>query len=104
MANGVGDRDKVPFDFPELLAAIAPRAIFINAPLNDANFEVSGVKDSLAAAEPIYELHGARDNLRAIYPSVAHDFPPDAREQAYQFLDRHLLHTPRATDARPQRQ
>src|SRR5690606_23538160 len=38
------DPDQVPFDFYEVLAAIAPRAIFVNAPLSDSNFEVTGVK------------------------------------------------------------
>ena len=98
------DPDKVPFDFPELLATIAPRAVFVNAPLRDDNFEVSGVKDSVAAAEHVFKLLNATDNLKVIYPDAPHDFPPDAREQAYRFLDRHLLHTPRATNARPQRQ
>ena len=98
------DPNKVPFDFPDLLAAIAPRAIFVNAPLHDANFEVSGVKDSITAAEHIYKLFDATDDLKAIYPDAAHDFPPNAREQAYLFLDRHLLQEPRATNARPQRQ
>lgn len=98
------DPDEVPFDFPELLAAIAPRAVFINAPLRDDNFEVSGVKDSVAAAESVYKLFNAAEKLKVIYPEAAHDFPPEAREQAYRFLDRHLLHAPRATDAQPQRQ
>ncbi|MCI0628937.1 MAG: hypothetical protein L0387_46040, partial [Acidobacteria bacterium] len=36
--------DKMPFDFPEVLAAIAPRAVYVSAPLGDSNFEVSGVR------------------------------------------------------------
>jgi dienelactone hydrolase len=79
--------DRVPFDFPEVLAAIAPRAVFVVAPEKDDNFEVSGVRDSIAAAEPIYKLLGAADNLRAIYPDCGHDFPDESREQAYAFLD-----------------
>jgi dienelactone hydrolase len=84
------DPKKMPFDFPEILGAIAPRAVFINAPINDSNFEVSGVKDCVAAAEPIYRLLGGADNLVAIYPDAGHDFPDDARQQAYRFIDRHL--------------
>jgi hypothetical protein len=59
---------KVPFDFTEVLAALAPRPVFANAPLHDApDFEVSGVKDCFTAARPVY-----REVL------------------AYAFLDRHL--------------
>lgn len=84
------DPDRVPFDFPELLAALAPRAFFTNSPLRDSNFEVSGVRDCIAAAQPVFDLHGVPQNLVAIYPDAEHDFPDDARRQAYEFLDRQL--------------
>jgi len=82
--------DKMPFDFTEILASLAPRAVFINAPVHDENFEVSGVKDCVAAAMPAYALFNKPDNLAAIYPDCAHDFPPEAREAAYNFIDTHL--------------
>jgi hypothetical protein len=81
---------KVPFDFPEVVAAFAPRAFLASSPLRDSNFEVSGVKDCIAAARPVYELFGAGDKLAANYPDCAHDFPPDVRKVAYDFLDRWL--------------
>lgn len=82
--------DQVPFDFPELIAALAPRAFLASSPVRDDNFEVSGVKDSIASAKPIYKLLGAEENLAANYPDSAHDFPEDARKIAYEFLDKHL--------------
>lgn len=81
---------KVPFDFPEVIAAFAPRAFLASSPLRDSNFEVSGVKDCIAAARPVYKLFGAGEKLAANYPDCAHDFPPEVRETAYQFLDRWL--------------
>jgi dienelactone hydrolase len=81
---------KVPFDFPEVVAAFAPRAFLASAPLRDSNFEVSGVKDCLAAARPVYELLGAGERLAANYPDCAHDFPPDVRRVAYEWLARWL--------------
>jgi len=84
------DPKKMPFDFPEVLGALAPHGVFINAPLRDANFEVSGVKDCVSAALPVYELFGARENLIAIYPDAAHDFPEEARKAAYEFIDKQL--------------
>jgi predicted dienelactone hydrolase len=82
--------DEVPFDFPEIVAGLAPRAFLAVSPLHDANFEVSGVRESIAAAKPIYELLGAANALQAHYPDCAHDFPEDARKVAYDFLDQHL--------------
>lgn len=82
---------RVPFDFPEILAAIAPRAIFINAPKNDSNFEVSGVQDCVAAAQPVFEkIYHRADALIAEYPDAQHDFPPDTRQHAYAFLEKFL--------------
>jgi dienelactone hydrolase len=81
---------KVPFDFPEVVAALAPRAFLASAPLHDDNFEVSGVQDCVAAAMPVYQLLGAGDRLSANYPNCKHDFPPDVRQVAYDWLDRWL--------------
>jgi dienelactone hydrolase len=82
--------EKVPFDFPEVVAALAPRAFLASAPVGDHNFEVSGVKDCIAAARPVYELLGAREKLEANYPDCKHEFPPQARKVAYEWLDRWL--------------
>jgi dienelactone hydrolase len=82
--------EKMPFDFPEVVAALAPRAFLACAPVGDDNFEVSGVKDCIAAARPVYELLGASEKLAAFYPDCKHDFPPEARKGAYEWLDRWL--------------
>jgi dienelactone hydrolase len=87
------DPHKVPFDFPELVAAIAPRAFFTNSPIGDANFAVKGVRVCIDAATPVYELLGAPERLRAVYPDAEHDFPPREREAAYEFVGRALGHT-----------
>jgi hypothetical protein len=81
---------KIPFDFTEILGAIAPRALFINAPVHDSNFDISGVHDCVDAAKPVYELLNAGDKLIITTPDAPHDFPPEARNEAYLFLDREL--------------
>lgn len=86
------DLAKVPFDFPELIGALAPRGFFTNSPLHDANFEVEGVRVCIEAAKPVYELYGASDRLQAVHPEAEHDFPAEVRERAYRFLDRILIH------------
>jgi hypothetical protein len=84
------DLKKVPFDFPELIAALAPRGFFTNSPLHDANFEVAGVRACLDAAQPIYTIMGAADRLKAVFPDAQHAFPKEARSLAYKFLDTSL--------------
>ena len=83
--------DRMPFDFTEILGALAPRAVFINAPLHDSNFEVSGVDDCVRAAVPVYrDIYRKPQRLIVAHPDAQHDFPPEIREQAYRFLEKAL--------------
>ncbi|HVF10924.1 MAG TPA: prolyl oligopeptidase family serine peptidase, partial [Abditibacteriaceae bacterium] len=84
------DPQKMPFDFHEVVAALAPRPFFANAPVHDDNFDVSGVQDCMAAALPIYQLLEAGEKLKAIYPDCGHDFPDAPRAVAYAWVDRWL--------------
>ncbi|MEX2566069.1 MAG: alpha/beta fold hydrolase [Cyclobacteriaceae bacterium] len=81
---------KLPFDFPELIATLAPRAFFSNSPLNDSNFDVAGVKKGMAQAQEVFNLYGVPEHLQVRYPDAEHDFPTATRLEAYQFIDRHL--------------
>jgi pimeloyl-ACP methyl ester carboxylesterase len=87
------DLKRVPFDWPELIGALAPRPFFTNSPLHDDNFEVEGVRVCLEAAKPVYELLGAPDRIMAVHPDAAHSFPPTSREAAYAFIDNALKQT-----------
>jgi hypothetical protein len=80
----------IPFDFHEMIGALAPRPCFINAPLNDSNFKWKSVDAIVQAAGAVYQLHGKPGNLTVQHPDCPHDFPPEMREIAYQLFDRHL--------------
>jgi hypothetical protein len=79
-----------PFDFPQVLAAIAPRPIFVNAPLGDTNFKAASVDQVCAAAKPIFNLYDAADHLVVRHPDVGHLFPKEMREDAYEFIAKTL--------------
>ena len=85
-----GDPARMPFDFTDVIGALAPRAFFTNSPLEDANFDVFGVRDCIEAAGSVYDQMGVRDRLFAVHPDAGHDFPPKIRSQAYAFIDSHL--------------
>lgn len=84
------DPKRVPFDFDDVVLAISPRAFFAMSPLRDSNFEVSGVKDVMAKVRPVYEELGVADKLKAIHPDAGHDWPEEARREAYDFIDKWL--------------
>jgi dipeptidyl aminopeptidase/acylaminoacyl peptidase len=82
--------EKMPFDFTEVTAALAPRPFLAIAPTRDHNFDAEGVKDCISAARPVYELLEAGKALKALYPDGDHNFPDDSRKAAYEWLDRWL--------------
>ena len=87
LSNYRGTLDEIPFDFPELLGALAPRPFFVNAPLHDDNFQWRSVDRCAAAARPIYELLGGAGNLIIKHPDCDHNFPGQLREAAYKTID-----------------
>jgi acetyl esterase/lipase len=90
------DQQRIPFDFDEVIAALAPRAFFSNSPVNDGNFDVKGVKEGMANVAPVYTLLNAPQHLQVSYPVAGHDFPPAQRLEAYRLIDGELRHTPEA--------
>lgn len=84
----------IPFDFDEVIAAIAPRAVFISSPINDGNFDVQGVKKGFTNISPVYHFLDADSNLQFRYPVSEHDFPDEVRQEAYRFVDQLFNHVP----------
>ncbi|MCA9215439.1 MAG: acetylxylan esterase [Planctomycetales bacterium] len=83
MSDYRGRLEAIPFDFHELLAALAPRKVFLSAPLHDSNFRWKSVDRCVEAARPVYELLGANESLSVQYPDCDHNFPDDMRRLAY---------------------
>lgn len=77
----------IPFDFHELIGALAPRYCFISAPLHDSNFKCQSVDRVVTAAAQIYRLYGVSERLRVQHPDCDHDFPFQMRQAAYGLLD-----------------
>jgi hypothetical protein len=80
----------IPFDFHEMIGALAPRRCFISAPLGDTNFRWRSVEAVVRAARPVYELHGQSRHLQVEHPDCGHLFPREMREKAYRLFDESL--------------
>lgn len=85
-----GRPSEPPFDFHELVGALAPRPVFINAPLGDTNFKWRSVDAVVQAASPVFALYGVPGNLGVAHPDCGHRFPPALREKAYELFGRTL--------------
>lgn len=82
--------EKLPFDFPDVLAAIAPRAIFVSAPIGDTNFKWDSAARVISTARPVFQQYSASEDLVIEHPDTGHLFPKTTREKAYAVIDRIL--------------
>ncbi len=85
---------RIPFDFYEVIASIAPRAVYSASPMDDANFSVAGVRDAEPKVRSVFERFASSKNFVVEYPQCAHDFPKATRSRTYAFLDKHLSFSP----------
>jgi len=87
LAGYKGRLAEIPFDFHEMIGALAPRHVLIIAPTKDSNFRAESVDRIAAAAQPVFKLYGHEDRLRVEHPECEHDFPPEMRELGYKLFD-----------------
>jgi hypothetical protein len=91
LAEYRGRLGDIPFDFHELIGALAPRHVLIVAPTRDQNFRADSVDRIVTSAKPIFALYGHANRLRAEHPDCEHDFPNEMREKSYSLFDSVLL-------------
>lgn len=63
-----GAENKVPVDFAEIIASIAPRPLLVIAPELDRHANVQKVKDAIGEAKSVYSLLGAGKNVEYLTP------------------------------------
>ena len=76
----------MPFDFHDILGAIAPTPIFINAPTKDS-FRLDGVELAVATARVDAAERGFEGHIALESPACEHDFPLQVRDKCYAWLD-----------------
>jgi dienelactone hydrolase len=93
----------IPCDLHEIMALCAPRPLFNYSAKKDAVYNPSSVQmdndfdkwwhtvdEALNQVSRVYELMGVADNFVRAEGDGGHDFPPDIREKAYNWLDKQL--------------
>lgn len=80
------DPARIPFDFPELVAAVAPRPILLVAPTGDERVPPERVSQIVQNARRVYALHDAEESLRAVYPDCGRDIPAAVQAEAIDWL------------------
>ena len=80
----------LPFDFYEVIAALAPRRVFVNAPLGDTNFKWQSVDAVCGQARKVYAVYGRSDRLIVEHPDCGHLFPKQMQEKAFELMEQVL--------------
>jgi hypothetical protein len=91
LAGYRGRLEQIPFDFHEMIGALAPRHVLIIAPIKDHNFRAESVDRIVVSAKSIFALYGHPDRLRVEHPDCEHDFPKEMRDKSYALIDSVLL-------------
>ena len=82
----VEHEQRVPYDFHEILALIAPRPALILAPLLDQDWRFEDVEACVESAASVYRLLGAEESLQLHSPLDFNRYPPTYQNRVNEWL------------------
>jgi pimeloyl-ACP methyl ester carboxylesterase len=82
----IGDESRIPYDFHDVLALIAPRLVLIVAPRLDQDWLPDDVRTCVDAARRVYRLLGAARNIELLTPDDFNRFPPQIQNVVADWL------------------
>jgi dienelactone hydrolase len=84
----VGQESRLPIDYDEVLAAMAPRRVYVVAPTLDRYATATDVASAVAAARKVYRLLGHEDSLELETPLDFNRFTTSTQERVFDWLAR----------------
>ncbi|MDB4582980.1 dienelactone hydrolase family protein, partial [Draconibacterium sp.] len=81
-----GNENRIPFDFPEILACIAPRPILVIAPQLDKDAHLPDIRNCMKDLRNIYDLYGIPGKIELFSPDDFNRFSEEMREKMYEWL------------------
>ena len=82
----VGEEPRVPDDFHEILACIAPRPVLVVAPTLDKDAPVQDVQYCVEQARKVYDLYDADDKIQVFSPDDYNRLSDEMLEKTYLWL------------------
>ncbi len=77
----VGEESRLPYDYHELLALIAPRPLLVVAPKYDREHNLADVEACLGEVQKVYQLLGSRENLSLDVPDDYNRYSPERQKE-----------------------
>lgn len=84
----MGSEDRIPVDFHEVIAVIAPRPVLVIAPEMDKDAHPGDIVKAVDHARKIFELHGQGQKLGIYTPKDYNRFAPSMRDEVYRWLEK----------------
>ena len=81
-----GHEDRLPLDFDDVLASVAPRDVLVVAPSLDRYAHVDDVRSEVEQARRVYQRLGRPDALRLETPLAFSSFPRPLQEEVFDWL------------------
>ena len=82
----LGNEKRIPYDFHEVLATIAPRPVFILAPKLDQDWFLEDVEVCYREAAKVFDLYSKKDNLVLESPDDFNRYPPEYQQRVIDWL------------------
>jgi len=82
----VGNENRIPYDYNEILACIAPRPVLVIAPAMDKDAHLKDVQNCVEQVKNIYGLYNRPENIQLFSPDDYNRFSPEMREKMYEWL------------------
>ncbi len=82
----VGNEVRIPVDFNEILACIAPRPVLIIAPQEDKDAHTEDIRNCVENSSKIFDLYKVPKNIQLNTPYDINRFSPEMRETMYTWL------------------
>lgn len=90
----IGNEKRLPYDFPEIIASIAPRHVLVVEPTMDRTSTPADVRAAVTEAKKVFALYNAADNLTIHEPVDYTRLPTNTQNAAVQWLNQQVKPTP----------
>jgi pimeloyl-ACP methyl ester carboxylesterase len=84
----IGSEDRIPVDFNEILAAVAPRPALVMVPKLDRHATLEDVLGAVKSAQGAYQLLGSKDSLEVRTPDDENRLTDPMQEDVVAWLGR----------------
>lgn len=81
-----GNTNRLPFDFEEVMACIAPRPLLVIAPLYDKDASLADIREAVGETRKVYGIFNAANRISLFVPDDYNRFSPVMRTELYRWL------------------